>query len=98
MLKCFHVKYPLFLLDFNETSFLDRVPGKKKIKYQVSSKSVQWEPNSSMWAEGQTDGHEANSRFSQVCERVQKSSFLLAERLAVCVLVFSTPSLNLHRL
>jgi hypothetical protein len=36
-----------------------------------------------MWAEGSTDGHEVNSRFSQVCERVQKSKFLFAERLAV---------------
>jgi hypothetical protein len=38
---------------------------RKNLKYQISSKSVQWEPSCSM----QTNGHEeANSRFSQFCE------------------------------
>jgi hypothetical protein len=37
----------------------------KSIKYQVSSKSVHWEPSCSM----RTDGHdEASSRFSQFYE------------------------------
>ena len=56
-LKNFHVKYPLFLSDFNEMNFLDRFS--KKLKYQVLSKSVQWEPSYFM----RTDGHdEANSQ------------------------------------
>jgi len=33
-----HVKYPLFLWDFNETNFLDRF-WKKKLKYQISLKN-----------------------------------------------------------
>jgi hypothetical protein len=46
----------------------------KKLKYQISSKFVQWEPSCSMRmdrrTDGQTDKHdEANSRFSQICER-----------------------------
>jgi hypothetical protein len=40
----------------------------KNFKYQISSKSVQWE-SSSMRTDGRTDGHEASSRFSQFDER-----------------------------
>jgi len=37
-------------------------------KYQISWKSVQWEPSYSMWTDGRTDRHdEANSLFSQFC-------------------------------
>jgi len=40
-----HVKYPLFLFDFNETGvFLTNFS--KILKYQISLKSVQWEPSS----------------------------------------------------
>jgi hypothetical protein len=54
--------YPLFLSGFNETNFLDRFSE----KYQIASKSLQCKPTCFM----QTDGHdEANSRFSQFCER-----------------------------
>jgi len=58
-----HVKYPLFLSDFNDTSIFS-TDFRKIIKYQISWKSVQWEPT------GRTEGHEdATSRFSQFCER-----------------------------
>ena len=43
----------------------------KKLKSQVSSKSVQWEQSCSL----RTDEHdEANSRFSHFCERAQQSA------------------------
>jgi hypothetical protein len=61
MPKCLNVKYPLFLSGYNET-WIFSMDCRRKFKYQVSSKSVQWEPSCSM----RTDGHyEANSRFSQ---------------------------------
>jgi hypothetical protein len=43
----------------------------KKLKYQISSTSVQWEQSFSMPTDGWTDRHDkTNSLFSQFCERV----------------------------
>jgi len=54
-----YVEYPLFLADFRKIG-----------KYQMSRKFFQWEPSCSMRADRQTDRHdEANSHFSQLCER-----------------------------
>jgi len=69
-----HVKYPLFLSDFNEASFFS-ADFRKMLKYQIWWKSVQWQPSSSMRTDGQTNRHnEANSRFSQSCERAEKGN------------------------
>ena len=44
------------------------------LKYQISWKSLQWEPSCTMQTDGQTERHdEADSRFSQFCERAWKS-------------------------
>jgi len=49
-----HVKYPLFLLDFNETWTFSTDFG-KILKYQLSRKCVQWGP-SFFYADGETEG------------------------------------------
>jgi hypothetical protein len=69
-----HVKYSLFLSDFNETRFFPT-------DFRKKSSNVKFHENPSSRsrvvpcgrAGRRTDGHdEANSRFSQFCERAQK--------------------------
>jgi len=60
------------LLAFNKTR-ISSTDLKKKIKYQISLKSVYREPSCSIHAGGQTNRHdEANSRFSQCWYRAWK--------------------------
>ena len=68
MWKRLHVKYPLLLSDFIET-WIFSTDFRKMLNYQVSSKSVHWEPSCFMRTERRTDWHdEANSRVEQVRE------------------------------
>ena len=51
MSKRLHVKYLLYLSEFNETLIFS-IDARKKLKLQVSSKSVQWEPSCSTRTDG----------------------------------------------
>jgi len=66
------VKYSLFLLDFNET-WIFPIDFRKMLEYQISLKSVQWEPSCSMQTEGQTDGQTDMAKltvvFREFCSR-----------------------------
>ena len=48
------VKWPLFLSDFSET-WLFSTDFRTILNYQISWKSIQWEPSCSMRTDGQTD-------------------------------------------
>jgi hypothetical protein len=64
---CLHVKCPALLSDFNHIWILWR-DLHKRIHYQISRKSVQWEPSWYVWTKGRTDGRdEALGLFSQLC-------------------------------
>ena len=49
-----HVKYPLFLSDFNKTYILS-TEFREILKYQISWKSVQWESSCYIQTDGRTD-------------------------------------------
>ena len=48
-----HVKYRLFVSDFNE-NWIFAADFRKILKYKISWISVQWEPSCSLWTDGQT--------------------------------------------
>jgi hypothetical protein len=55
MCKRLHVKYSLFFSDCNKTWIFSTDFRGKKLKYQVSSKSVQWKLRCSMRTDGRID-------------------------------------------
>ena len=49
-----HIKYTLFLSDFNKI-WIFTADFRKIVKYDISWKSVQWKPSCSMLTDGRTD-------------------------------------------
>ena len=66
-----HVKYLLFLSDFNQT-WIFSTDLKKKLRHQISWISVQWEPICSVRMDRQTDGHNKGSTFSNFANICKK--------------------------
>ena len=67
--RYYHVKCTLCLSNFNANWIFKANFRKKKHRYQIPWKSVQWEPTCAMRTDGQRDRNcEGNSRFSQFCE------------------------------
>jgi hypothetical protein len=67
-----HVKYPLFLSDFNKTRISQQIfETRSDMKFHKNSATgSRVVPHGQIY--GRTDGHdEANNRFSQFCERAQ---------------------------
>jgi hypothetical protein len=65
-----HVKYPLYLQDFNETWISRQIFDKKILNIKFHENPSIWRRIGSMRTYERTDRHdEANSRFSQFCER-----------------------------
>ena len=80
MWKRLHVKHLLFLSDLNKT-WVFLTDFRKRLKYKISSKSVQWESSCSMPTDGWMDGYDkANSRFSRFWERSLKTDVQLQKR------------------
>jgi len=73
-----HVKYLLFLPDFNET-WIFSTGFRKILKYQISRKSFHWEPICSMRTDGRTDFTKLIVVFGNF-EKAPKNS----KRRAVC--------------
>ena len=85
-----HVKYQIFLTDFNSTSILS-TDFRKTLKFQISWKFVQWGQSCSMRTDGradqltyrQTDRHEEdNNRFFTIFFACASESGTLGTRLS----------------
>ena len=93
MSKYFYVKYPLFLWEFNVTRVFS-TDVRKKLKYHVSSKYVQWESSCSIPTEKtENRAHMTGLRFvfrgfanlPKTFVKDRNTYRLVAEDLSLCV-------------
>jgi len=68
-----HVNYTLFLPDFNQT-WISSTDIRKKLEYQISWKSVQWEPSCSM----RTDRHTVKRTNRQTDGQTKMKKLIVA--------------------
>jgi hypothetical protein len=69
------VKWPLLLSEFNETSIFE-TDFRKILKYQVSSKSFQWESSYSMQTDGETDVTKVDVAFQNFSNAPKKENII----------------------
>jgi len=70
MIENVHVKYPLYLSDFNRTR-LSSTDFEKMMIYLISNDSIQWEPSR------HTDRYDkANSKFWRFADRASQYIYL----------------------
>jgi hypothetical protein len=82
----FHVKYSLFLSDFNE-SWTSSIDLPKNITPTANLIKIRPVGAELFRTDGQTDRHdEANSRFSQFCERTQQIDAVWENNLSLFAL------------
>jgi hypothetical protein len=80
----FRVKYPLFLSDLNE-SWVFSADIRKILKYEISRKSVQWEPSCSMRTDRQTEMTKLIFAFRNFAKAPKNLYFL------ECMFLFTSP-------
>ena len=101
-----HVKYPLFLSNFNTASIFS-TDFRIMLKYQISWKSVHWEPTCSMqrthkmdgWSDGQTDMTKLTVAFRnfakalKILRSAHKGAFVCSVWISA-----KTPAISLHHI
>ena len=70
-------KVPVIIVRFNETGIF-YTDFRRILKYQISWKSIYWEPSCSMLTGGQTNMTKLNSCFSQFCESIKTLHYAYA--------------------
>ena len=74
-----HVKYPLLLSDFNET-WISHTDFRKILKYQISWKSVKWEPSCSMRTDRQTEMTKLIVAFRNLANAPKKNTHCASQK------------------